>query len=204
MQFFSEISGLIESPVSSLINERANSFIDNGKQSKDKLFQELCFCILTANTSAEMGIRVQNAIGDGFIYLDRDTLRDRLKDAKYRFYNVRSSFIVSARSIIDDLGHIVREMDHPEARDYLVDNVKGIGYKEASHFLRNVGIFDFAILDKHIMKWLSDGYATKKNTGKDSYMYNEKIFNSISESMGIKPGILDLYVWYFVTGKILK
>ncbi|MGC8608865.1 MAG: N-glycosylase/DNA lyase [Thermoplasmata archaeon] len=204
MEIFSQVEGLVKSPVSSIIDERVKSFLDAGKQGNEKLFLELSFCILTANTSAEMGIRVQKEIGDGFIYLSSDELRSRLKEVKYRFYNVRSSFIVSARSIIDDLAHVVRDMDHSEARDYIVENVKGIGYKEASHFLRNVGIFDFAILDKHIMKLLSESYTVKKNTTKDNYIYNENIFKTISESFGIAPGILDLYAWYLVTGKILK
>src|SRR5256885_1237436 len=43
--------------------------------------------------------------------------------------------------------------DRKELREFLVDNVKGLGMKEASHFMRNIGIGkDLAILDRHILK----------------------------------------------------
>ena len=37
-------------------------------------------------------------------------------------------------------------------RDYLVKNIKGLGLKEASHILRNIGFRNYAILDRHILK----------------------------------------------------
>jgi hypothetical protein len=99
-----------------------------------------------------MGLRTQLYIGNhGFINYPEEKLRDELKKVKYRFYNLRSSFIVKARPVMDMLPDIARSMDPWEAREFLVENVKGIGYKEASHFLRNVGVFRFAILDKHII-----------------------------------------------------
>ncbi|MEM4834898.1 MAG: N-glycosylase/DNA lyase, partial [Ferroplasma sp.] len=141
------------------INERIIDFINMGKSRNDSLFIELSFCILTANTSAEMGIRTQRIILDGFIEYSREQLSEELKKAKYRFYNKRADYIVNARFIRKNLKKLISTMDHFTLREYLVNNVKGLGYKEASHFLRNIGIFDFAILDKHIIQLLMDyGY----------------------------------------------
>ncbi len=188
------------------INERVIDFINMGKSRNDSLFIELCFCILTANTSAEMGIKTQRTIMNGFIKYPEEKLRGELKAAKYRFYNKRAAYIVNARYIRKNIKKLIAENDHFALREYLVDNIKGVGYKEASHFLRNIGIFDFAILDKHILKLMKDyGYINdiKLNTRKD-YLEKEKIFNSIASVYGLMPGILDLYLWQMATGKILK
>src|SRR6187549_3646275 len=43
-------------------------------------------------------------------------------------------------------------------RDWLVKEkgIKGLGYKEASHYLRNVGFKGYAILDKHVLRCLAE------------------------------------------------
>jgi N-glycosylase/DNA lyase len=53
----------------------------------------------------------------------------------------------------------LRSFSDPFARrDWLAQEkqVKGLGYKEASHFLRNIGVKGHAILDKHVMRCLAD------------------------------------------------
>jgi N-glycosylase/DNA lyase len=188
------------------INERVIDFISMGKSRNDSLFMELCFCILTANTSAEMGIRTQRIIMDGFIEHSREQLSEELKQAKYRFYNKRADYIINSRFIRKNIKKLISSMDHFTLREYLVNNVKGLGYKEASHFLRNIGIFDFAILDKHILQLLFDyGYIKDmKLNSRADYLEKEEVFNSIAYDYNIPPGIMDLYLWQIATGKILK
>lgn len=197
----------MKSGVSRTVKDRIEEFTNAGDSSKEFIFGELCFCILTANTSAELGIRMQKEIGlEGFLTYDKETLRSELKRKRYRFYNLRSEFITEARWIIDELPSLLRSEDRSGTRDYLVENVKGIGYKESSHFLRNVGIFDFAILDKHIIKMLSAEFNLpnlKTSTRKD-YLKNEELMIDLSARIGLKPGILDLYMWKIATGKIIK
>lgn len=203
----SRVRELSMSPFSLEVESKADEFRRMGKESYEKIFGELCFCILAANTSAEMGLRTQNAIGiDGFLELPQDALRDRLKSVKYRFYNLRSRFIVQAREIATELPGVIRSADAEDARRFLVDNVMGIGYKEASHFLRNVGVFKFAILDKHIVRMMaSDGVKPiPKVTSPRRYLELEKKFLTISADMGMDPGILDLYMWKIATGKMIK
>ncbi len=188
------------------INERIKDFINMGKSDNYSLFIELSFCILTANTSAEMGIKTQRLINTGFIEYDIDKLKDELKKNKYRFYNKRAEYIVNSRFIIPEIKNLLSSKDREYIRHYLVENIKGIGYKEASHFLRNVGIFDFAILDKHIMRLLfENNYIddVKLSTDKD-YIKNELVFKKIARKFHMKPGIIDLYLWKIATGKILK
>ncbi len=188
------------------INDRIVDFMNVGKSDNRSLFIELSFCILTANTSAEMGIKTQKYIMDGFIEYDLDKLKDELKKIKYRFYNKRSDYIVNARFVMDDLKELLSSNDKNYVREYLVNNIKGIGYKEASHFLRNTGIFDFAILDKHIMETMMNyNYIDNvKLNSKNDYLETEEIFNRIAKSYKLKPGIFDLYLWKIATNKILK
>ena len=154
-----------------------------------------------------MGIRTQEAIGiEGFLNFDEDTMRKKLKEVRYRFYNVRSRFLVQSRWIVDELPQIIAMKDRVEARDYLVENLKGIGYKEASHFLRNVGIFDFSILDKHILRMIKNEYPERRFLvgSRKNYLETEKTILEFAESVSLEPGILDLYLWKIATGKLLK
>ncbi|MHB1470225.1 MAG: N-glycosylase/DNA lyase [Thermoplasmataceae archaeon] len=189
------------------VENRKQDFIRAGKSSPEVIYGELCFCILTANTSAEMGIRTQEIIGlEGFLNFDEETMKKRLKEARYRFYNVRSKFLVQSRWIVDELPHIIAMKDRIEARDYLVNNLKGIGYKEASHFLRNVGVFDFSILDKHILNMIRKEHPERKFLvgSRKNYLETEKTILEFADSISLEPGILDLYLWKIATGKLLK
>ncbi len=195
------------SDFSRAVENRKQDFIRAGKSSPEVIYGELCFCILTANTSAEMGIRTQEIIGlEGFLNFDEETMRKRLKEARYRFYNVRSKFLVQSRWIVDELPHIIAMKDRIGARDYLVNNLKGIGYKEASHFLRNVGVFDFSILDKHILNMIRKEHPERKFLvgSRKNYLETEKTILEFADSISLEPGILDLYLWKIATGKLLK
>lgn len=198
---------LASSPFSMDVMRRAEEFRAFRKASREDIFGELCFCLLTANTSAEMGVRTQELIGtEGFLNLSERELRDALKEAKYRFYNLRSSFIVSSRWILDELPSLINSQDPFSARDYLVENIKGIGYKEASHFLRNVGTFNFAILDKHILRMLKgdNPELQLRATSRKHYLSAEELVIDIAGRIGLEPGILDLYMWKLATGKLIK
>lgn len=197
----------MDSEVSQIISTRVSEFREMGSRSREEIFGELCFCLLTANTSAELGIKTQSMIGlNGFLNYDRTFLRDELKRIRYRFYNVRSNFIVEARWIIDELPGLLKSSNRYDTREYLVENVKGLGYKEASHFLRNVGVFDFAILDKHIMKMLSVEYSFKlpKAVSRKEYFSNEEKVVDLARRVDLEPGIFDLYMWKIATGKVIK
>lgn len=94
------------------------------------------------------------------------------------------------------------------ARDWLVTNVKGMGYKEASHFLRNIGQgMDFAILDRHILRFLTRvGLIEVMPTSlrpKD-YKYYEQILRDFSNHLSIPLGHLDFILWFIETGRIFK
>jgi len=203
------ISALKNGPVGARIQGRMGGFRAAGAGSAEDLFSELCFCILTANYSAEGGMRIQKEIGDGFIALDLDALSRRLKALGYRFPNARAGYIASNRAHIPFLKDAISLEKAPfERREWLVENIMGFGYKEASHFLRNIGQSDFAIVDFHIVDLLvRHGMIRKPKTrslNRKAYLEVEAKLGEIAKRAGLSQGELDLYLWYMETGKILK
>ena len=188
-----------------LVSSRLKEFKANRNASKEKIFKELCFCILTANFSAERSIRIQKRINNGFLTLSQKALAKRLKDLGHRYPNTRAKYIVAARKHINFLKELLN-LPGAEAREWLVKNVKGLGYKEASHFLRNVGFDDLAILDFHILDILERNGIVKrpKTLTKKRYMDIENILRKIADTLDIKLSELDLYLWYIETRKVLK
>ena len=191
------------------IEKRLSDFSSIGRKGSNDWFVELCFCLLTANTSAELGLRIQNEFGfDGFTSCKTEkALAKKLKDAKYRFYNRRAHFIFLACRYKDDIKELLSSMNHIEKREWLVTNIKGIGYKESSHFLRNIGFFDYAILDKHIIRLLHENKLIVKvpnSLNRNTYLEYEDVLSKICDKVGMGQGELDMYLWYIKTGQILK
>jgi len=192
-----QIAAAKGTPVKQLIMARMGEF--HFRRSPEELFSELCFCLLTANTSAELGMKCQTGLCKGeFEELPEKELADALKRLGYRFYNRRAHFIAEARTSKPWLANA--------SRDWLVENIKGLGLKEASHFLRNTGHDDYAIIDFHIVDLLVRYKLIKKpkTLTPKKYLEIEALLWEIAKAGGLTLAELDLYLWYIETGKVLK
>jgi len=192
--------------VKRVVDLRIREFRSKRTESANDIFKELCFCILTANFNAERSIKIQEEIGDGFLRMTEKQIAKKLKDLGHRFPNTRAKYIVEARKRKNLIRKILNQKNEQEIREWLVKNIKGIGYKEASHFLRNMGFENVGIIDFHIIDLLTKFELIKKpkTLGKKKYLEIEKILKKLSEKLNISPARLDLYLWYVETGKILK
>jgi N-glycosylase/DNA lyase len=195
------------SEVGELVANRMREFKEVKEKGNDIWFSELCFCILTANSTAKLGLKIQGELGDGFMTLPVVELTRSLKGLGHRFYNKRAEFIVSARkySRIKDI--ITEFPETQQAREWLVENVYGIGWKEASHFLRNVGYDDVAILDRHILAVLQENGIIKeapKTLTRRRYLEIEELFKDLAKKVNMSPAELDLYMWCMKTRCVLK
>lgn len=197
---------LKKSEVGKVIEDRIKEFEENRKKSSEEIFKELCFCILTANFNAERSIKIQEEIDDGFLFLEKEDLEKKLKELGHRFPKTRASYIVEARKFKDKLKKIMESLSKKELREWLVKNVKGLGYKEASHFLRNIGYKNFGIIDIHVLDVLARFKLIKKPKvlTKKKYFEIENLLRKISEKAKLNLAELDLYLWYLETKKILK
>jgi len=201
-----KIITLKKSDIRKLVNGRIREFKEIDKKSNDELFKELCFCILTANFNAEKSIKIQKEIGECFLTDSKDVLAQKLRDCGHRFPNARATYISESIKCKDSLGEIVQIQDGNALREWIVENVKGLGYKEASHFLRNVGFDDYAIIDFHVVDLLVDYKMIEKpkTITKRKYMAIENLLKKLARKTNLTLAELDLYLWYMETGKILK
>ncbi len=192
--------------VGETVRKRVGEFEKAGRGKREDVFKELCFCILTANYNAERAIAIQDAVGDGFMRLSEPLLAKKLKELGYRFPNARARYIVEARKHIPELHAMLSSGDEMEVREAFAESVKGLGYKEASHFLRNIGFKNLAIIDFHIVDILVANNLVRKpkSMSKERYMEIESVLGGLSKKIGITQSELDLYLWYMETGKILK
>jgi N-glycosylase/DNA lyase len=162
--------------------------------------------MLTANFNAEKSIKIQNDIGECFLTGSKEEISKKLKDYGHRFPNARAEYIAESKKCKQKLTEIVQFHDKKALRDWIVNNVKGLGYKEASHFLRNIGFDDYAIIDFHIIDILVDYQLIEKpkTLTKKKYLEIESILQKIAKETNLTLAELDLYLWYMETGKILK
>lgn len=179
-----------------------------------RIFEELAFCICTAGASARMGLRSIDALRDILLEGSLRKFRKRLEGV-HRFPNYRPAYIIHTREYLKrEHGLRLRELiesfrDPLERRDFFARNkdIKGIGYKESSHFLRNIGYGGYAILDKHILNTLSElgVIASPKPPGtRDRYIAIEDSLRHFAGEIGIPMDELDLLLWSEKTGEVLK
>ena len=203
-----DISKLQRSPVSLRMRNRMLEFAAKGREDDTSLFKELCFCLLTANYTSEGAIRIQKAVGDGFLSLSEGRLARKLRSLGYRFPNTRARYIAEARSH-REVGKMLRSFpDEFSLRQHIADNILGLGFKESSHFLRNIGYTNLAIIDFHVIDVLVvHGIIEKPKSAslsRKKYLEIENLLGQICGRTGLSQGELDLYLWYMETGKILK
>ncbi len=210
-ELIKEIKKMKSSPLKKRIDDRLNDFSSFKDKNQKEWFSELCFCLLTANSKAKTAICIQNELGpEGFSKFSEDKVRNCIIKNKHRFHNNKARFIVNAREHIDikeKINSIAKKEGEVAAREWLVKNIKGLGYKEASHFLRNIGYFNASILDRHILKLMKESNmidSIPKPISKKHYLEIEKKFLSLANDMKMSAAELDLYMWYIRTGEILK
>jgi N-glycosylase/DNA lyase len=198
-----------------LIEQRLAEFAAVRGKGDEAIFEELCFCILTAGSSAKMGMKTIEALRDILLTGTEKDLQKRAGRHRVRFWRLRPSYIYHTREYLRDhcgleLRRLLDSFDCPiKRREFFAGNkaIKGLGYKEASHFLRNVGFRGYAILDKHIINSLREMKVIGKNlkpTSRKGYLAIEKRLAKFAEDIGIDMDHLDLLLWSRKTGEILK
>ena len=201
------IKKLKNTKIRDLVKTRIEEFKENGEKSSREIFKELCFCILTANFNAERCIRILKELNDELLSLSERELAEKLRMLGHRYPRTRAKYIVEARRYASSLKNVIENFkDENKLREWLVKNVRGVGYKEASHFLRNIGFINLAIIDYHIINILARHKLIEKpkTITRKRYFEIENLLRKIAEKLGLTLAELDLYLWYLETGKVLK
>ena len=190
------------------IRSRLNEF---SRIPASEYFYELAYCLMTPQSSAVHADRVvavlkqRDFLATGF---DPESVL-RTKEHYIRFHRNKSRYLLQLRRTI---GTVVFTLSNGktgiEIREWLVKNVKGLGYKEATHFLRNIGKNEgLAILDRHILRNLRRYGVIRKipeSLSKKQYLATERKFQMFAEVIGIPLDELDLLFWSLETGEIRK
>jgi N-glycosylase/DNA lyase len=199
------------------IRKRLGEFDEVWRKGSDaRLWEELVYCIFTAGASARMGLDSVDAVRSLLLDGEAKAMTKALKKAgAHRFPVARPQYIVITRDYFRAqfgmaLRKRLREFSDPfERRDWLAQEkqVKGLGYKESSHFLRNVGVKGHAILDKHVMRCLAEvGVvdSAKPPQTRRKYLEVEQELIRFAKDIRVDFDELDLVLWSMKTGEILK
>jgi len=188
----------------------ASRLSDFSSVPRSEYFYELLYCLLTPQSSAVNAGKVIDVLRErGFREEGFDPAPVLARKEHYiRFHRTKAARLLIVRR---DFGMISARLadgsSPPELREWLVDNVNGLGWKEASHFLRNTGHRDLAILDRHILKNLAAAGVLRrlpKSLTRRRYLSIETKFAAFAKRTGIPMDELDLLFWSMETGQILK
>lgn len=151
-------------------------------------FEELTFCILTSAVGPKVNAKSLEAIKDILLEASAEDLEERLKGVHK--YPEKAYYIVHTRDYLKseyglNLKSLINSFKDPlELREFFALNkdVKGLGLTQASHFLRNIGIKGYAILDSN----------------------SEEKMKQFANKLGIEVEKLDMLLWSTKTGHIPK
>lgn len=174
-------------------------------------FYELAYCLLTPQSSAEHAelaidsLRQARFLETGFD--PEETLADRRRYV--RFHKTKAQRLMRLQGNFDEVRLAIESIPGPaDLRLWLAANVDGLGLKEATHFLRNIGRNgDLAILDRHILRNLCRFGVLRSipsSLSRKSYVRIEKRFTRFAVEVGIPINHLDLLFWSMETGVIRK
>jgi N-glycosylase/DNA lyase len=176
----------------------------------DEYFYELLYCLLTPQSSAVNAHKAVEALRKADIR-NNGTLTETLLHQKtyyIRFHKTKAKHINAMKEQFPEIATMLcAGLPDADLRQWLVLNVYGVGWKEASHFLRNIGHRNLAILDRHILKNLRRHgviRAMPKTLTPKRYLSIEKKMAHFAQQVGITVDELDLLFWSRETGEILK
>lgn len=183
--------------------------------SEEEIFAELVFCLLTPQSKAKSCWCATEILVDKKLLLNCNSNSiAKVLQRKTRFHNKKAHYISLARKLFTVKGKISIKSSISEFKDmfvlrnWLVDNVKGMGYKEASHFLRNIGFGEkITILDRHILKNLKLMGVINKlpdSLTKNTYLEIEEKMKKFSKRINIPLDYLDFVLWCKETGEVFK
>jgi len=194
------------------IKSRLEDFEKVFSKSDEEIFTELAFCIFTPQSSALKCDCAVKRLEKEKLLLKGSSEQIAKNIAGVRFHNNKSRYLTEARAFFSKNGKISLKKflkgNNFELRDFLVKNIKGLGYKESSHFLRNIGLGkNLAILDRHILKNLKKFKAIAeipKTLNSKKYLEIEQKMFLFSKKVKIPMEELDLLFWSIQTGKVFK
>jgi N-glycosylase/DNA lyase len=185
------------------------------------LWWELSTCVLSSQVPFSLAVSAANEIDKKGLLLtendDIEVLAHKLFEVlssplnveggtrKYRFPELRSRHLAATHTIVTkEYGSLVKLLasfdNASEARSWLIKHVPGLGPKQSSMFLRNIGAsYELAILDRHVLNYMSalgiysgdKPYISSINT----YRQCEVLLRGHADDLECSVGLLDWAIW---------
>ena len=214
-QYFYEIEKTYKK-IEKDIDKRLEEYREIWKNgSNEDIHAELSFCILTPQSKAKNAWKaITDMRNDNILFTGTaEELSEYLNIV--RFKNNKAKYLVELRNQMTDKNGKIITKDFflkmksvEEKREWIVNNIKGMAWKEAGHFLRNIGFGDeIAILDRHILKNLVRLEVIDeipKTLTKKIYLEIEKKVKEYCKEVHIPMASFDLLLWYLEAGEIFK
>lgn len=191
------------------------------------ILRELIICILGSGVRYELAAAYADEILSNPTFISQQQSEPSLADeissilslptyckiekkqyTKYRYPKRGAKHVArSIKSIRDKHSSIKKllkkKLDTRHLRKELIILCPGIGPKQGSHFLKNIGYTeDIAVLDRHIVRYME---AAEKNeickrtlSRLDNYELVEKRFQKITEKFSHSPSIVDQSMWFIM------
>lgn len=179
---------------------------DFKKVKEEDYMYELLFCLLTPQSNARKcwsaveEIKKLSSINSSKV--------NKILQTRTRFHNNKTRYVLEAVKDWKNISSVLKQEDKWALRNHLAESINGLGYKEAGHFLRNIGKSDnkVAILDRHILRNLKNlGIINdEKINNKKHYLHLEQAFLEYADKVNIPIDHLDLLFWSNETGEVFK
>ena len=196
-----------------------------GQRSESALWYELGACILGSRVRYEVSLAAARALRAAgplaspppvselptFQHRASAVLTEPLvlrggRAVRYPFPYARAHQLRRTAEVVYGRGQSIKwllssNLDPRSARAVLVDRACGVGPKQASMFLRNIGFtHSLAVIDTHVLRYLSlVGHCclpTRSGIGSlRTYESIESRLRRIAEEFGTVPGRLDTAIW---------
>ncbi len=187
-----------------------------------ELRRELVSCILGSQVRYEMAVEaIENLesaglLNDAYWCQRKDdefegdvfmVLAGRSDDPRhggsYRFPGVRAKQLAQVRSALARapiMSRLTVSSCSSHLRQQLIEDISGIGPKQASMFLRNIGkSYDLAILDTHVLQFMRMQGLLSEAGGRigtiKEYEKTERVVVQYAASIGYPVGYLDWAIW---------
>lgn len=203
-----------------VIEQRLEEFSELRDASEYRLFKEFVFVILTSQTSAKKAWEAAEQLDSQDLLLDgdRSEIAEVLRDNEVQYEENKASYIVENRQTLSQptlqdptnelkISYKIDENNLEKTRRWMVENLQGVGWKAASHFLRNIGYSNLAIVSGYISEDLAELGLTESAQqpgNEDEYLEAEEKMRKLAEELEISVEALDLVLWSMETGEVFK
>jgi len=178
----------------------------------EEIWRQKLFCVLSSQYRADRAASIANRIVQDIPFFDYSFPYSKVEEAclnflsapqiRYRFPKVRSRQISLCWflfwQIKDDYHGYIRSFDTEEdARNEIAKTFPGMGLKQASMFLRNIGASkNLSVIDVHILFYLETCHNLKiTHLTPKRYLEAEDILREDALRYGVELNVFDAIVW---------